>query len=279
MIKERDTNIVYFSDLLLSDSRFKNTFNRIKDILDKHQINYDLLTNTKDIWCRDYMPIQVEQDKFVQFKYEPSYLEDDLCLQSIPRYVLQSNGINAEFSNINLDGGNVIKWNSKAILTERIFEENEIKETTLINQLSKKLNAELFFIPAIDEDMTGHSDGHIRFINEQTILVNELKNEEDYWKQGFLKMVKKADLNFIEIPWFENKDKKHKESAIGIYVNYLEVGNLILFPIFEIKGNKDKKALDIIRNVFPDRIIEPINVNEIAKHGGLLNCITWTIKV
>jgi agmatine deiminase len=126
--------------------------------------------------------------------------------------------------------------------------------------------------------MTGHADGHLRFIDSNTVLVNELKGEFKYWRDEFLKMVKQAGLDFIEIPWFEHKDRNYKDTAIGGYVNYLEIGKVILFPIFEIKGNKDKEAIATIKKVFPDRIIEPINVNEIAKHGGLLNCVTWTIK-
>lgn len=59
---------------------------------------------------------------------------------------MRSNGIKAEFSDINLDGGNVIKMTDKAILTGRIFKENpliEIKE--LVAELEKLLEKELFF--------------------------------------------------------------------------------------------------------------------------------------
>ena len=279
MIIDKETNIVFFSELIRSKDEYKTTFDRIKTILDKHQISYEFLTNTKDIWCRDYMPIQVEKDKFIQFKYEPTYLEGKLNLQSEPKNVLQSNGVNADFSTINLDGGNVIKWSNKVILTNRIFKENpKMDSNKLIKELERLFNAKIFFVPDVTEDMTGHADGHLRFIDSKTVLVNELKDEFKYWKTGFQKMVKKAGLDFVEIPWFEHKDKIYKYSAVGGYVNYLEIDKLILFPIFEIEGNKDKEAITVIKKVFPDRIIEPINVNKIAKHGGLLNCITWTIK-
>lgn len=279
MITDKETNIVFFSELIRSKDEYKNTFEQIKTILDKHQISYGFLSNTKDIWCRDYMPIQVEKDRFVQFKYEPTYLQDDLKLQSEPKNVLQSNGINADFSSINLDGGNVIKWSDKVILTNRIFKENpKMDSNKLTKELERFFSAKIFFVPDVTEDMTGHADGHLRFIDSKTVLVNELKDELKYWQTGFLKMVKQAGLDFLEIPWFVHKDKSHKETAVGGYVNYLEVGELILFPIFEVEGNKDKEAIAAIKKVFPNRIVEPINVNEIAKHGGLLNCITWTIK-
>lgn len=279
MVTDRKTNTVFFSDLLRSKNEYKTTFERIETILDKHQISYGFLKNTKDIWCRDYMPIQIGIADFVQFKYEPSYLKKDLKLQSDPKTVLKTNKIVAKFSTINLDGGNVIKWEDKVILTNRIFKENpEIDPNELTKELQRLFNLEILFIPDITEDLTGHADGHLRFIDSKTVLVNELKDELKYWQTGFLKMAKQAGLDFVEIPWFVHKDKSHKETAVGSYVNYLEVGELILFPIFEIQGNKDKEAIAVIKKVFPNRIIEPINVNEIAKHGGLLNCTTWTIK-
>jgi len=279
MIPDKETNTVYFSDKLRTSSEFQPTFERIKSLLEKHQVKHKFLTETKDIWCRDYMPIQVDKDKLVQFRYEPSYLRDDLNLQSDPELVLQSNGINAQFSTINLDGGNVVNWTDKAVLTARIFKENPDRDRNqLTKDIEELLNAKILIIPDINTDMTGHSDGHLRFIDSNTVLVNHLENELDYWKKGFLKMIKESGLNYEEMPWFEHQDKKHRETAVGCYVNYLEIGDLILFPIFEVKGNKDDEAIRVIESVFPYRTIEPININEIGKCGGLLNCTTWTIK-
>jgi agmatine deiminase len=277
MIIDKETDFVLFSELIHSQDEYRPAFERIKTILNKHQINYGFLSDTKDIWCRDYMPVQVSQYKFIQFKYEPSYLKEYLDLQSDPAVVLASNGLTAEHSNINLDGGNVINWKDKAILTNRVFKENPtIEPNKLKEELERLFDTKIFFIPDIKEDMTGHADGHLRFVDSKTIVVNELKEEFKYWQTGFQKMIKQTGLDYIEMPCFEHKDQK--ESAIGVYVNYLEIGKLILFPIFETEGNKDLEAVAKIQTVFPDRIIEPININEIAKEGGLLNCVTWSIK-
>ena len=81
---------------------------------------------------------------------------------------------------------------------------------------------------------------------------------------------------FRHVPFFEPKDPKHPLSAVGIYVNYLEINNLIVLPVFG--RDEDKQAIDIIQKAFPDRIIETINYNDIAQEGGLLNCTTWVIK-
>lgn len=77
MITDKETNAVYFSDLLHSKDEFKGTYVQIKAILDRHKIKCKFLTKTEDIWCRDYMPIQVRENKLLQFRYESSYLKDE----------------------------------------------------------------------------------------------------------------------------------------------------------------------------------------------------------
>ncbi len=282
MIDNKNTNIVYLSDLLQTDERFEKTCNRLKQILEKRNVKYKFLKSTKDIWCRDYMPIQVEKEKFVQFRYEPSYLKNDLEHQSNPKIVCKTNNINAKFSNINLDGGNVVNWKNKAIISNRIFDENPeySDKIKLISELENLLNAEIIIIPQINMDMTGHADGMVRFIDQNTILGNDRNQEYKYWRDGINKVLREHNLEYIDIPFFENKEinKKYKDNAIGCYVNYLEVGNLILLPIFEVAGNKDNEVLEKFKTIFPDRIIETINYNEIGYYGGLLNCTTWTIK-
>ena len=57
-VKPKGNEIVYLSELL--EKRFPESFNRLTSILKKHGVEYRLLKGTKDIWCRDYMPIQTE---------------------------------------------------------------------------------------------------------------------------------------------------------------------------------------------------------------------------
>jgi agmatine deiminase len=128
--------------------------------------------------------------------------------------------------------------------------------------------------------MTGHADGYVRFFNEKTILVNEIKdNEYKYWLTGFQKMVKEHGFDYIEVPWFDHKVKDYPDSAIGLYLNYLEVGNLIILPIFDVKSNMDQKVVDLFKSLFPFKSIEPVKINQVAHEGGLMNCISWNIKI
>ena len=269
--------IVYMSDLL--EERFPDSFNRLTAILKKHGVEYRLLKGTKDIWCRDYMPIQTESGKLIQFRYEPSYLKGEEwdSIRSDVREVCEKNGLNPRFSDINLDGGNVLICDGRAIISDRIFAENpNYEKDSLVDELSKLLECEIIIIPAQNGDYTGHADGMVRFVNRNTILGNSLESEFKYWRDGMQKVIHQYDLKYIDVPFFEQKDRKHPDSAIGIYVNYLEVNNLIVVPVFG--REEDKQAIDIIQKVFPDKIIETINYNDVAQEGGLLNCTTWVIQ-
>lgn len=280
MVAGKETDTVYFSEILLTDKRFNKTCNAFTELLEKHLIKNDFLKATKDIWCRDYMPIQIEKGKFVQFRYEPSYLKDDLELQSDPKEVCKVNNINPRFSKINLDGGNVVNWSDRAIITDRVFDENPeySSKNKLIAEIEKLLEVEIIVIPQIKSDMTGHADGMVRFVDRNTVLGNDREKEYKYWKNRINQILKEKGIEYIDIPFLEHKEKKYPDHAIGCYVNYLEVENLIVLPIFETAKNKDQEVYDKFREIFPDRKIETINYNEIGFYGGLLNCTTWTIK-
>ena len=100
--------IVYMSELLRE--RYPATCLKLTGILDKHAIPFRLLKATKDIWCRDYLPVQTASGRLVQFRYEPSYLkgEEWRSSRSDVKEVCRANGFQPIFSNINLDGGNVL---------------------------------------------------------------------------------------------------------------------------------------------------------------------------
>jgi len=282
MIADSETNIVYFSELLKTTKEFEPNFSRITSILEKHNIKYAFLEGTKDIWARDYMPIQTAIDRFVQFRYEPSYLKNELNLQSDPKKVCSLNGITPIYSKINLDGGNVVKWHDKVMVTDRIYSENpEYSDyATLVKEIEDLLETECIIIPQIRNtyDFTGHADGLVRFINNSTILVSDLDMEFKYWSTSMKTVIEKHGFRFINMPFFSYKDKTFPDSAIGCYMNYLEIEDLIIFPIFEVTKNKDDQAIAIIKSIYPNKHIETININNIVKHGGLMNCISWNIK-
>lgn len=278
---EAYSHVVYLSALMAS--RYPETCRRLTEILDRHNVAFAFLNGTKDIWCRDFMPVQAPSGRLIQFRYDPSYLRDSRYSDSRSdvRHVDDANNIKPIFSDINLDGGNVVMYGNKAIITDRVFSENpDWTKETLLSELSKLLECEITIIPAYkpDYDFTGHADGMIRFVDNETVLVNNLEQDFKYMKKAITKALDNANLKYINFPFFDHRIKGNREHAIGIYLNYLEVGDLIVMPVFGVPGNKDAEALAKLEEVFPDKTIETIDYHDVALKGGILNCTTWILR-
>ncbi len=270
MIPDWETNTVYFSELFAS--KYIKEFRAIDKILSGNNVVVKNLASTKDIWCRDYMPVQVSTEEFIQFRYDPSYLNEHKYknLKSDPKIVCLKNGVEPRFSSINLDGGNVIKCAEKVIVTDKVFDENpNIEPFQLLSELEEILNASVIIVPHHYDDYTGHADGMIRFINGDTVLVNDLSKESPSFRYRLTKVLKENKLNCAEMPMVLTK------TAVGIYINYLQVKGLILIPSFGLK--EDEIVLDFIGKCFPESKILPVYATEIAKQDGVLNCVSWNI--
>ncbi len=253
-------------------------YEQITAILTENNIEFDFLKSTKDYYCRDYMPVQVAKNEFVQFVFNPiSYFDkkDFAYIANPVRIQLDNNLIQPVYSRLILDGGNVVKGKGKAIITDKVFTDNryQMKDSEILDELERLLGVEVIIIPALKEDKTGHADGMIRFINENTVLINELGFEGDeQWEKDFLTVLKEHQLEYKELPVFDSGN----HDAIGIYINYLHLGNLIIVPIFD-HPNKNNLALEKMKEYFPNHKIERINATELAKNGGVLNCASWDV--
>ena len=279
---DNEGQTVYMSELLMS--RYPETCKNLIKALEKHKVNYSFIKSTKDIWCRDYMPVQTASGKLIQFRYDPSYLKGKKEWEesrSDVKEICEKNNIVATESDINLDGGNVLICDGRAIISDRIYSENPDKtREELRKELALLLECEIIVIPSLNKtaDFTGHADGMVRFVDRNTVLGIKYDDryKKDWWKNT-QKVLDTYNISFIEVPFFEDEpDSEHPESAIGVYVNYLEVNDLIVVPVFG--REEDARAIEIIQKAFPNKQIETINYNDVAKEGGLLNCTTWVVK-
>lgn len=142
MITDNLTNAVFFSDLLPKKCPILNQ--HIAQVLEANGIPFAYLSETKDIWCRDFMPIQIEEDRFVSYKYTPNYLQDKtgLRLQTNPETALQAsqNCLTHLLQNVVkidliLDGGNVVKCGNTIVMTEKVFVENRDKSINEVDRI------------------------------------------------------------------------------------------------------------------------------------------------
>ena len=278
MITDIGTNTIYFSEKL--EEMFPETANRIFGSLKLLGIEPKLLDCTKDIWARDYMPIQVSSDKFVEFRYDPDYLQGTdkgrRNLKTYPDMVCNKLGLKTEKSDLILDGGNVVKSSDCIILTDKVLKENRHTYTKpeLISTLQKTFELDkVVLIPWDTLEPYGHADGMVRFIDNETVLVNKLYEKDTV-------LVYRLESSGLKCKFLNYKVKKQNKNNWA-YINFLQTKDLILLP--KLLADEDEQALKQISEFYPDyadknRIIQ-IEMNDIIALGGALNCISWTIKV
>lgn len=277
MITDSQTNFLYLADTL--PIKYPDFYKRFEKVLKDCNIPFDFLPQTKDVWAVDFMPIQTDLNKFVRFVYNPAYLQAKKYLKTISDVdrICKAIGIETIKTDIIIDGGNITRWTSKVIMTDRVFKDNPTYERKkLIKDLYELLQVDkLYFVPEQPGDFTGHSDGMIRFVDEHTVVINDFKKEKEEFYRAFEIAIHNTGLDYITIPYnvYDNKSINH---ANGNYINYLQMGNTIIIPTFDIK--EDDIAVRQLETVFAGQTINTVESNEIAYDGGILNCVTWNIK-
>lgn len=279
MITDSLTNTVYFSSLLPEKCPILNA--HITEALQQHDVSYTYLSGTKDIWCRDFMPIQIEEDRFVFYKYTPNYLQDKrwLRFQTDPLVVLQIEANQLHFCldksiaiDLVVDGGNVVKCGDTIVMTEKIFAENKYKTRSEVERILREaFQCDVLFLPWDKNEIFGHSDGVVHYAGHNKVLLTNYNDISPYYYSRFRKALEKR---FDVIPLKYHAKRKHARS--WAYINFLQVGNLILVP--QLGLEEDEQALEQIGNTLPDFEVVGIPSLEAVKKGGALNCISWNIK-
>ena len=276
MIPDWETNRLFLSDRL--GIRFPALFASLCSLL--KGVSIEIIPGTSDIWCRDYMPIQIDEGKFCQFVYSPDYLLGH------ERLITPAEKCRLPFmedyrqEEINLDGGNVVASRTKVILTDKVYTENPSNaRRRLTDRLEQIFQAECIFIPKQAGDDVGHSDGVVRFVAEDRVLVNDYSGVDPGYGAKVGKLLERHGLEVETLPMFEEKHKRRRGdllSAVGIYINYLRVGDVVVIPAFD--RPEDEAALEKVRHVMPDARVFQLPCRSLAEEGGVLNCVSWTIK-
>ena len=301
MITDNLTNRVYFSSLLPKKCPILNA--HITEALQKRGIPFFYLSGTKDIWCRDYMPIQIDDRFYVFYDYTPNYLQDKIgqTLQTIPENVFnnESNNLlrllprsymtevhfdglrpipvkNMLYHSIRidlvLDGGNIVKCGDKIVMTDKVIIENENKSPEGVQWLLEEaFRNKIIFLPWDRNEKYGHSDGIIHYLGDNRVLMTNYSDFDKTFAKNYLRVLEK---HFDVVTLTYNVKRKHERS--WAYINFLQVGNIVLVPQLGIP--EDEQALEQISKALPDCEVVGIPALEAVRRGGALNCISWNIK-
>ncbi|MGA9117454.1 MAG: agmatine deiminase family protein [Bacteroidota bacterium] len=263
----------------------------------------------QSIWVRDFGPVGVTGHTAWKAWFSPSYYDagekrsaekDDAAGERVAGELylnvrrLETPG----GDRIVLDGGNFIHNGAGvAIVSNRIIADNEsvsVEELEEVFRHSMGIR-KLIIVPVEPGDDTGHVDGMLRFIDESTLAVASYPAQPD----GRPHLITEHDLtagrafldrlagflgrqfpgNVVRIPHAvpESITTDGMGSAVGCYLNWLRLGQVIFLPQFEGLTEQNALAARRLEEVIPagTRIVKVPVPNELPRLGGVINCISW----
>ena len=274
------------------------------DDLKNDDLKNDDLYNTRDIWSRDYMPVQLTQDLFLNYTYSPDYLSNQKAyitnwlLHKVHTRKADKLNLNVVTIPLILDGGNVIKAIDKfgkptIIMCSKVLKENNLSKEELTDWWNQFFDNQIRLIliewEGKDENPIGHADGMVRYITEGKVLITNYCDwdDEERLSEPLKEYFDIERLHFGDIEGIKGtKMWSLLKSTSWGYINFLQVGKHIIVPKLDW-DELDKAAVQQIQQAFGasykvelidcdmTQIIENPDVN--ANSGGGLNCLTWTL--
>lgn len=270
MICDKDTNKVFLAEGIKG---YEKVAAQLLMKLCYEEIPVEYLPYSKSkkhVWARDYMPIQT-MDGYVQYVYNPDYLKKDQ--DYIPDYdaICRKLGLKFVKTKLVIDGGNVVRGERGVIMTEKVLLENHLVPYDL--ELFENLfGCRVSIIPWDRYDIFGHADGMVRFIDRDTVLMNNYIDCDWSLRNALQETLKREGYRVEELHY----DKPRCNKNSWAYLNFLQVARHIFVPGLGIE--EDYMALEQIKQYYPDhRVLLVPDCLELVRDGGALNCVTWNI--
>lgn len=225
------------------------------------------------------MPVQMAENVFCGFTYDPDYLHDSeelLATRTDGNLLCRGLGFEVKQPSVPLilDGGNVIRCGHKIIMVEKVFKENGYPSDILKQAIEEHFMAELIILPWDQEEIYGHADGLVRYIGHDRVLIT---NYDRFDKQFTRNIIDILQQHFTEVVKLEyNIQRQHKHN--WAYINWLQTENVLLIPSFGYP--EDEQAFEQITSLMPmyKECAELIDASDLIRYEGCLNCASWTIR-
>lgn len=272
IISDADSNKVYISSWLKDEC--PHFYPKFLKLLEANGIPFEIMQCTNDIWARDYMPIQIYEDRFIQYHYNPDYLqkkkEDRESITDVDA-VCREIGIECVKTDLIIDGGNVVKIGKYIIMTEKVYAENKhLTPAEIRNQLQRLFHGKVIMLPWDKDEKYGHADGIVKPIDGHTVLLTNYADYNPQIAERFSKILSQ----YFDVKTLNYTVKSNDYN--WAYINFLRVGDVIILPGLNIP--EDQQALQQIKRYYPSCKVVQIDSLEVVKKDGALNCITWNIK-
>ncbi len=181
------------------------------------------------------------------------------------------------------------------MITNKLLEDNpKFELATIENIIIDCLELTPIFIDKQPNDVNGHTDGFLSFIDDKDILISDYHNlsflkQDKLYLEDVQKSLRDVNLNYIKMaerPVNEvvkcNCDK-HKAgcfyTAKGNYINFLRLNNTIILPEYKLHNKIEHKFYNTINVKMIERMgfeVKTINCDQSSKFGGSLHCISYT---
>ena len=138
------------------------------------------------------------------------------------------------------------------------------------------------------DDTDGHIDTLVRIAPDDTLLYIGCDDQTDPHYEDLKKMeqqltsfrtIEDKSYRLLKLPMpdpiYERGEMKDErgERLPATYANFLIINGAVLVPIYQ-QPEKDKEAIRIIQEAFPDREMMPIDSRTIIRQHGSIHCCT-----
>jgi len=255
---------------------------------------------TDDTWIRDYGYISIFEDgvsKLLDFEFDGWGGKFESTLDNSVNRQLHSKGYmgltplqSVEFV---LEGGSIESDGEGTLLTTTrcLCNPNRnggLEKRSIEQKLERYLGAtRVLWLDhgyLAGDDTDSHIDTLARFVNPKTIAYVNCNDKQDEHYEELQKMQEELrgfrtsdgePYQLIPLPMCEPKYSSSGDRLPATYANFLITNGAVLYPTYDDKN--DKQVGDILRDLFPDREIIPINCSRLIEQGGSLHCSTMQV--
>jgi agmatine deiminase len=295
----------YLDEVLIDYNKFVLAIAKYQKVIllvnPKYSINKDIKNNQNiqiveyifnDTWCRDFGVISIEVEnktKYLDFVFNSWGGKFEANLDNLTNTHLNKLNIldNIETVDFILEGGSIESNGQGVLLTTKACllnnnRNNQHSQEDIENLLKEKLGLNKIlwlnhgFLKGDDTD--SHIDMLARFVDTNKIAYVKCEDKNDIHYEELLKMEQElidfGDYELIPLPM--PKYQEYNGSRLPLsYANFLITNNAVFVP--QYNDPKDKKALETLQNIYPNKKIIGIKSDVFIRQSGSLHCLSMQI--
>ena len=221
-------------------------------------------------------------------------------LEQVDRYRLDD--FILEGGSIHVDGEGTVMTTEECLLSDG--RNTHLSKEEIEKVLCDYLNcSKVLWIPngIYNDETNGHVDNICNFVRPGVVVLawtdDENDPQYDISKRAYEYLSNETDAKGRKLEIHKMYTPKpiliSKEESLGVdavagtlprqegdrlaasYVNYYTGNGFIAVPVFN--DPNDEKAINLLKELYPDRVIEPIYAREILLGGGNIHCITQQV--